>query len=47
MNKKQINFWLSVVLIFFTIRQALLFYDVLGSLFFLILTLSILNNRNI
>jgi|14BtaG_2_1085337.scaffolds.fasta_scaffold137721_2 hypothetical protein len=47
MNKKQINFWLSVVLIFFTIRQALLFYDILGSLFFLILTLSILNNRNI
>ena len=47
MNKKQINFWLSVVLIFFTIRQGLLFYDVLGSLFFLILTLAILSNRNI
>tara|TARA_R110000744_G_scaffold94462_3_gene182389 strand:- start:3737 stop:3880 length:144 start_codon:yes stop_codon:yes gene_type:complete len=47
MNKKQINFWLSVLLIFFTIRQVLLYYDFLGALFFLILTLAVLNNRNI
>ena len=47
MNKKQINFWLSAVLIFFTIRQSILFLDVLGTIFLLILTLAILNNRNI
>ncbi len=46
MNKKKINFWLSTLLIFFTIRQGLLFYDVLGAFFLLILTLAILSNRN-